>query len=132
MAYKKRGFPHGVVSTKPAIRVKPGVKMAMNRHVLRSLGNPRYIQFWWSPSENTLLIGSSPEKERSSFEVSDYSYRTKGNMNIRSTMFVKAIMNVAQWDDHVVYSILGEYIPKLGMVAFRTNSAVETEVTEYA
>ena len=123
----KRIFPYGVISTKPAIRVKPGVKMAMNRNVLRALSNPRYIQFWWSPSKKTLLIGNAADNDQSSFEVSDYSYSRKGNMNIRSIVFINAIMSATKWHGCKTYSILGEYVPELDMVAFRTEDAVETE-----
>ena len=124
----KRVFPYGVASPKPAIRIKPGLKMALNRNVLRSLGNPSHIQFWWEPSKKALLVGSAPPDALSSYKISDYCYTVKGNINIRSTTFINAIMSATKWHKNKTYAILGDYIPELDMVAFRADDAVEMEV----
>ena len=123
-----RTFPHGIVSNHPAILVKPWKKMAINRHVLRSIGSPKHIQFWWSASEKTLLIGNAQIETPFSFGVSEYSYKTKGNMNIRSLIFLKALINTVKWQENAAYAMLGEYVPELDMVAFRTVDAVKMEV----
>jgi hypothetical protein len=132
MRNKKRGFPHGILTSQPAILVKPWKKMAINRKVLRSLGSPRYIQFWWAAAENTLFIGGSDEKQPTTYEISDYCYRTKGNTNIRSRTFLKAIIRAANLDKDTAYAILGEYMPELGMVAFKTGDAIRMEADAYA
>jgi hypothetical protein len=129
---KKRIFPYGVFSDQPAMRVKPGVKVSMNRNVLRSLGYPKHIQFWWADSEKTLLIGSAPSDVPSSLVISNYSYRVKGNINFRNALFLNSIAAVTKWQNGAAYSMLGEYVPELDMVAFRTESAVEMEVTANA
>jgi hypothetical protein len=117
------------MSNHPAILIKPWKKMAINRNVLRSLGSPKYIQFWWSDSENTLLISNAKNDTPSTYCISDYSYKLKGNMNIRSLVFLRAVINTTQWHENTAYAILGEYVPELDMVAFRASEAIKTDYT---
>ena len=124
---RKMSFPYGVVSSRPAIRVSPGVKVAINRNVLRALGTPKHIQFWWSLSERLLLIGSAPSQSHYSIEISDHCYRLHGNTNFRNSKLMNAIMSVTQWNSNMTYAILGEYDPVLNMVIFPICDAVESE-----
>jgi len=124
---RKNAFPHSVASDRPAIRVIPGAKVAINRNVLLALGTPKHIQFWWSFSERLLLIGNAPSQSPYSIEISDHCYRLHGNTNFRNSKLMNAIMGVTQWSSNITYAILGKYDPVLNMVVFPICDAVESE-----
>ncbi len=133
MKYKKevsgkKNFPYGAVSNKPVIRVKPGVNMSVNKNVLRSLSNPTHIQFFWSKSARALMIGTAHSESDYGIGVSNYCYSRRGNMNLRSSVFLNAIMAITQWERNMAYALEGEYVPELNMVAFRIDDAVKMEI----
>ena len=112
----------------PAIRVKLGKEMTINKMVLHALNDPKNLQLWWSKSEDAILIGGVAEKTHASIGVGNYCYKTKQCLKLVSRKLLKTILNTTNWNNNAVYVIVGEYVPTLDMVAFKLNDTVELEV----
>ena len=112
----------------PAIRIKLGKAMSINKNVLHVLGNPNNIHFWWSKSERILLIGVAQGKAPLSHEVSDIYYKTRTGFKIRKSNFLQAVMKITGWRQNMIYTVTGEYIAELNMVAFKISDARVLEV----
>ena len=113
---------------RPAIRVKRGRWMSINKRVLYALGNPANILFWWSESSRVLLIGDSPEKTPLSIKINECYYNTKNGFQIEKSNFIQTIMRVTGWHNNMIYAVKGEYIAELNMVAFKVDDAVGVEI----
>ncbi|MDR1270149.1 MAG: hypothetical protein LBK82_11550 [Planctomycetaceae bacterium] len=48
-------------TNQPALRLRTGKEISINKKVFFALGNPENIHFWWSKSEMVLLIGVAPK-----------------------------------------------------------------------
>jgi len=112
----------------PALRFKMGKDMSINKKVLRALGNPDHILFWWNESERVLLIGRALEKTSLSFWISDRYYNTRTCYKIKQHVFLRAIMKLAGWKCDMTYGVIGEFISELDMVAFKLDDAVKMDV----
>jgi hypothetical protein len=110
---------------KPAIRVFQGKEMSLNKKLLVVLGRPNYIWFLYSPSEQVLLIGSTPEETRESIFIADSYYSSKTGFKIRNEKFFKVLLAHIGWNSTGVYRCFGEYLPELNMVAFKLREAEE-------
>lgn len=115
-------------SGKPAFRIKLGREMSINKKVLYALGNPVNINFWWSESQRVMLISGATEKSPLSFSISDRFYTTKSGFKIEKSKFMQTIMKIADWRRDMIYTVTGEYLPELGMVAFKLDDAEEIEI----
>jgi len=113
---------------KPAIRMKFGTELSINKKVLYALDNPRYIHFWWSESRRVLLIGAVAEETPLSFEIKDRYYETRSGFKLKKPLFLQAIMSVADWHENMICAVKGKFIPELGMVAFMLDDAKEIEI----
>ena len=114
-----------IKTSRPALRVKRGKEMSINRKALYALGTPENILFWWSESQRVLLIGVAPEEAHLSFKISDRYYNTKTGFRIEKSNFLQVFLKIAGWHHDMVYAVTGEYISYLNMVAFRLDDAVE-------
>lgn len=112
----------------PAIRIKLGKEMSINKKVLHALGNPANILFWWSRNKRILFIGDAHEITPLSFHVNDYYYTTKTGFKIEKSKLIQTILKIADWRSDVIYAVKGEYTAELNMVAFKFDDAVELEV----
>ena len=110
------------------IRVRLGKKMSINKKVFHALDDPKYIQFWWSKSQKVILIGEAPEKTSLSFVVNDNYYDKKTGFKIEKNKFIQTIMKLSEWRSDMIYTVTGEYISELNMVAFKLDNAVELKV----
>ena len=115
-------------TNRPALRVKQGKEMSINKRVLHALGDPQYIHFWWSDSNKILLIGAAPEESPLSLKINERYYSTKTGFKIEKGIFVHKIMKIAGWHHDAIYTVVGEYISYLDMVAFNLSTAVELEM----
>jgi len=112
----------------PAIRIKFGTEMAINRKVLYALGSPRHIHFWWSESHRVLLIGAIAEETPLSFRVRERFYTARTGFKIENRPFLREIMRIAGWHKDMICAVKGTFIPELGMVAFKLDEADEMEI----
>ena len=119
--------PH-IRMNQPAIRMKLGTEISINRRVLYALGNPQYINFWWSESQRVLLIGAATEETLLSFRIRERYYASKTGYKIERHQFLQAVMRIAGWHDNMICVVKGSYIPELDMVAFKLDDAEKMEV----
>lgn len=107
----------------PAIRLKLGKRMSMNKKLFHELGNPANIHFWWGQSQRVLLIGSASGKTPFSFEINERYYAKRSSFKIDNSKLMQAVMKITDWRSDMIYVIYGEYISELGMVAFKLDDA---------
>jgi hypothetical protein len=112
----------------PAIRIKCGKEMSINKMVLHALNNPENIHFWWSKSKRVLLISSALETTPLSFNINDHYYKTKAGFKIEKRQFIQTVIKIMDWRRDMIYAVMGEYIAELNMVAFKLDDAVKLEV----
>jgi len=115
-------------SNNPAIRMKLGKELSINKKTLQALGQPEHILFWWNESDEVLLLGSVPEPTDLSFKVSERYYRTRSCFKIEKKEFLQTVMNIAGWNNDVTYTIAGTYMPELDLVTFQLDNT-ECEYT---
>ena len=111
----------------PAIRLKLGYEMSINRRVLYALDNPRYINFWWSRSQRVLLIGVATEDAPFSVKVDERYYKGKTGFRINNSQFLQMIMELADWHDNMICAVQGNFVPELNMVAFKLDEAEKSD-----
>jgi hypothetical protein len=119
--------PH-IRTAQPAIRMKLGEEMSINRKVLYALGNPQHICFWWSSSRRVLFIGAVTEENPQSLKVSNSYYTSKSGFKLEKVQFLRAVMDIADWNKNMICVVHGEYIADLDMVAFRLDNAEIVEL----
>jgi hypothetical protein len=114
-------------NTPPTIRVYMGVNIGIHRSVLRFLGNPESLHFWWSESEKALLVAPCPAQSRAAVPISTRYYETNNGCVFSNRQLMRAIQNLTGWPDGSKNKIKGSCLPEQKMVAFRINEAI-TEV----
>jgi len=112
-----------IMRNQPAIRVKWGEVMHINKKVLYALDCPEHICFWWDKSQKVLLVAAEEEETPLSFRVVKGYYTTGSGFKTERKQFLQMVMNIAGWDSNMIYVVVGEYIPELNMVAFRLGGA---------
>ena len=112
-----------IKSNQPGIRVRLGKEMSINKRVLHALGDPDRLLFWWSESQKVLLIGEAFEATPLSIKVSNRYYDTKTGFKIEKRKFIQTIIKIAGWRQDMIYTVTGEYISELNMVAFKFDDA---------
>ena len=110
----------------PSFRIPQGRELSITKASLTLLGQPQNIQFWFSKSNNALLLGVADEPSPWSFQVGEYCYAPKWQMRIRKTAFIEAVLQCAGWNSRNTYIVDGEYIGSLDMIAFCLDN-VKTE-----
>ena len=115
-------------TSQPAIRLKLGEEMSINRKVLYALSNPEHICFWWSESHRILFISAVEEETPLSFKVNKRYYTTKTGYKVGRREFLQAVMSIAGWNSKMICAAVGEYIPDLDMVAFKLDDAEIMEI----
>lgn len=114
-------------SNKLILRIKNANEIGIYKSVLWSLGRPSNIQFWWSESQKTLLVGAAKENTDTSFPIPDYIYSYQNGLKFSGRKLLKTLCLLSELNSSVVYKIKGEFIPEIDMVAFKINNAL-TEV----
>ena len=110
----------------PAFRIKLGKEMSINKKVLRTLGNPEHILFWWNKSKRVLFIGTSLDETPLSFRIGPSYYNSRTIFKIRKRRFIQELMKLSKWQYNMIYAVCGEYISELNMVAFKLDKAQTT------
>jgi len=121
-----------IKSNHPGIRVRLGKEMSINKKVLHTLGDPDKLLFWWSESERALLIGIACDETPLTIKVNNRYYDTKTGLRIEKSNFVQTIIKIAGWRQDMIYTVMGEYISELNMVAFKLDDAECMEVSPKA
>jgi len=109
----------------PAVlRMKRGWELTVSRAALEPLGNPGYVRFLWSAQQRVLLIEAADADTPQSLRV---GAPKGGSIVFRNHSFLDAILKLTQWNRDSIYTVQGEYLPKLNMVAFETQNVIQEE-----
>ena len=105
-------------SGEAAIRMKYGWEIRVSTAALKHLNNPEYITFLWSGEKRMLVITASDVSAPQSVKISKCNYERGGAVQFRNRKFIETILKMTGWERDRVYLVPGEFIPKLGAVAF--------------
>ena len=110
------------------LRLKRGWELTISRAALEHLGNPGYVRFLWSAEMQVLVIGAATADTPQSLRSGSANYKRGGAVSFWNHNFIEAILKLTQWKRDYIYTVHGEYLPKLDMVAFEIQNAVQEEV----
>lgn len=113
-----------------AIRIKMGQGIGLYKSVLRELGCPTHIHFWWSENAKALLVGACEEETLTSISISQSFYTNKSGLIFSNKRLMRAICRLTGWQNDFDYKLVGEFIPELNMVAFKTDTVAEVQANE--
>ena len=102
------------------IRVKTGEYIGINKTVIQALNHPAHLNFWWGEDEKVLAIGTSDEPMDMSVFVPSYFYHTRKGSKIMNWKLMRAIQAFTGWEDKSVHRLVGELIPELRIIVFKT------------
>jgi len=97
-------------------------RISIYRGVIRMLGNPDYINFWWGARDRVLLVSTATEPNDNSVCIADSYKNVKQGLRFQNIKLLSAITMLVNKKDIRTYRLRGEYIPELNMVAFWTNT----------
>jgi hypothetical protein len=103
-----------------AIRVTAGEHIGVNKTVIRALENPDYLSFWWGADGKVIGIGRFDDSTDLSIAVPSYFYSTRKGAKIWHMKLMREIQAFTGWKDKSVHLLIGEFVPELRMVIFRT------------
>ena len=100
------------------LRLKHGWEIRVTKPVLKYLGNPEYITFLWSEEKRILVITPSSINAPHSLKISGCNYERGGAVPFRKRPLIETILKMTKWERDKIYRVPGEFVPKLGAVAF--------------
>jgi hypothetical protein len=113
--YKKDDPSLGILS----MRVESRYVIGFYKSVIVKLGNPDYLNFWWSARECALLVEAAINPNDNSVSLCGYSHSSKNGPSIRNRMLSHAIKALIGEAKEKTRMLRGDYIPELKMIAFR-------------
>jgi len=111
-----------------SLRLKHGWEIRLSKAALEALGKPGYVRFLWSAEQRVLLVEAAEADTPQSLRVSSVNYQRGGSIPFRNHSFIEAVLKLTQWKRDYIYTVQGEYLPKLDMVAFEIKKAIQEEV----
>jgi len=95
-------------------------RISIYRRVLRVLGDPNYINFWWGERERVLLISTTQEPNENSV-CTAYFIRENQGLRIREKRLYSAISALMEKKDISACRLSGEYVSEMNMVVFKVD-----------
>jgi hypothetical protein len=92
-------------------------QISFSKQVRLLLGRPRHMDFWWGRDEKLLLVSAAKSPTSSSAKLTSCGYARICNRKLRDT-----IQDLTGFGDNPNVVFYGDYVPELGMVAFRTGA----------
>jgi hypothetical protein len=115
-----------------AMRVHMSREIGFSKKVLRLLGCPWHLDFWWGGDEKLLLVSAAKKPTDISIPLPGSTYDRNGAPYVRNRGLRRKIQGLTGIADNSIVVYYGDYVPELDMVAFRTNGAERQEVFEDA
>jgi hypothetical protein len=109
------------------LRVCIGLNVGVCKSVLRALGCPTHILFWWSEDKKTILVGVGTNQKNAAIHVPKYYYDSTHGFVIKNQQLMNSFQELTSWENGSRNRIIGQYISDLNMVAFKTSEVI-TEV----
>jgi len=93
--------------------------IAFHRDVMRLLGDPIHLNFWWSEREKMLLVGGTDTPTDKSVPVPGSFYTRKSGPRLRNRPLRRAIKTLLGGSDSTIFKLHGVFVPELQMIAFK-------------
>ena len=110
------------------IYMKVDSYLGIYKSVLRSLGSPKDINFWWSESEGAFLISADNQPCDGRFAVPNSVYESNSGYTTHSKGLLNAMKDFTGWESGSKIKISGKYDPAIDMVVFKRADAVKEVV----
>jgi len=114
----------------PIIRIRMGDHIGIHKSVLQLLAKPQSLLFWWSDTEQALVLGVGQEDAGAAIPISSHHYETRDGLKIGNKDLMKSIQDLTGWKNGANIKMLGRYLPQEKMVAFRiSNATMEVNIS---
>jgi hypothetical protein len=113
-----------------AMRVHMSREIGFSIKVLRLIGCPFHLDFWWGDKEKLLFVGAAKEPSETSIKLPNSTYTRNGAPFVRNKKLRQAIQGLTGIADNSIAIFHGEYVPEVKMVAFQTCVTTRAEVFE--
>jgi hypothetical protein len=101
--------------------------MYINKAAVTALGNLPYIQFLWDEGNRVLLLKGAARKQRDTLPLERFIGTNKAGERrqyvFQRKVFMDALNLRMRWDVSDSYRVIGDYVQRLKMVAFRLSEA---------
>jgi len=101
--------------------------IGLSKSVIIVLGEPDYLNFWWSEKERAVLVGPADVPNFFSVSLNGFSCSNTNSPVICNRKLVKAINLLISKEDEISQKLRGDYIPEVKMVAFRTGVIINSK-----
>jgi len=105
------------------VRIDTGVVMGLNRTILRKLNHPSHLHFWWGEREKVLAISAADEPTELSVSVPEYFRGNGSGCRLKTVKLLQAIKSLTGWENGTRHLLVGEFVPELNIIAFKTENA---------
>jgi hypothetical protein len=100
-----------------------GDTIGIHKNVLQLLDKPQNLLFWWSNTEQALVLGAGQEDAGAAIPIANHYYEKRDGLKIGNKDLMKAIQNLTGWKNGTNIRMPGRYLPQQKMVAFRISDA---------
>jgi hypothetical protein len=112
------------------MRVHMSREIGFSINVLRLIGCPFYLDFWWGDKEKLLLVSAAKEPSEASIRLPNSTYTRSGAPFVRNKKLRQVIQGLTGIANNSIVIFRGEYVPEVDMVVFQTNGTTRVEVFE--
>jgi len=113
---QKRGFGLFLGQT------ESGAYINIYKNVIKVLGTPDYLDFWWSEREKALLIAAAKIPDSNSLYIAGYTNLDTKGLRMGNKKLLTTLKALLGLEADVGYKAWGEYYTELKMVAFRVDA----------
>ena len=113
---QKRGFGLFLGQT------ESGAYINIYKNVIKALGTPDYIDFWWSEREKALLIAAAKTPDNNSLNITGYANLDTKGLRMGNKKLLTTLKALLGLEPDVGYKAWGEYYTELKMVAYRVDA----------
>jgi hypothetical protein len=113
------------------IRLQQGRLISVYKGVLRGLGYPPYLQFWWSAKEGALVLTPCVEQLAASIAVGEGYYANRNGFRVANRPLYASICHLLGVGDRDEVKLHGDKFLYQRMFVFRLEDRTKTEVETY-
>jgi hypothetical protein len=115
---------YGVCGTM-GIRLMGDCEISVYKSVLRALGNPKNLHFWWNDRDKLLYVTGAMESTPLSIPVSDSYYRNRSGLKFRNVGLYRSIQNRFGQHDAGGIDLVGRAFPLQRMAVFQPHQTAK-------
>jgi len=103
-------------------------RIFMSNAVLRLVGNPGGIRFFWNAAKRSLIIAPTTIDDPDGFPVIGRNYARAGSLFVGSATLICAIWKTLDWDKTLRYRIVAKYNEASNVAMFEMPGAVASAI----